>query len=533
MGKGGAPDLSEALLGDKSAPRSGSAFSIKKLLCVCAQFAPYFLMWYGFFLIVNDIIRSNCPTTYLTCRKRTNGVAALKEESVTTHADMFACDDVSTSSDTGIMLIIGLTLIGVVVIIQFILLLIKTGSASFGSLRMIVWLEVAKEKGTVFNTCTLFAACIILTATVISLIDFITKYDDNVNDLLSLVFQALTSLYTAYELTTYNSPVTSHFHAQQCPDIMLDYPWWLPSEDIVLSIHYMLALDVYTAHGLLQRHGGDATRMEKALDSLSLGHNDAALLASLGKGAVGVRHLEMVRDFFSHPPTRSEVYAKRRRQGRGVFSGPAASDPGLRIVRNNPKYAEDDEKRWLRAALTAADSDNKRLREELQQRSASPLPNPVAEHSLLVGRLCAVAGQLLHQPDATHAAEAVLQQYPAADELWALLMQPQRLEQEITRFASHPTAVLPAATRSNAPRSPRSFRPRTPPIHPLDASASSPSPPSSPLPSPLAAVYADEGPLRKPPPQPLRAANSLPTSSAALAATPSSVNYSPRSVNFR
>ena len=473
MGKGRKqPELKEALVGDTTRGTE-SGFTFKKVLCIFAQFAPYFLMWYGFFLIVNDIIESNCEEDFTGCLNTRTGESNQK---VTQSYDMFACPTISETSESGVVLIIGGSFTTLIMVVQFLLLVVKTGPSPFGTLRLLVWLEVAKEQGSVFSICTMFAAVVIFSATVISLVDFITKFDDNVNDLLDLVFQALTSLWTAFLLTTYNSPVTTIFHARRCPDVNLVYPWYHPSEDIIYSIHLILSLDVPTAHGLIRKAEGDAKMMGQFLEEQNLGHNDADLFASLGKGEAGIRNLEIIRDFFSHPPTRKEMAVERERNGRGIFQGASESDDTYIhevVVRKTPDYQEHEK---LLKSLQNAERENQRLRSLLEQeirerereresyrdsqrRGAVTPPMPPEDESArraMAQRIEAVSSQLLMEPASLQAVQSLVASY-RLDELQQLCLQPARLEQELLSRAYPEDRLDSQRERESRPRSPRGY----------------------------------------------------------------------------
>eukprot|EP01065_Artemidia_motanka_P017121 TRINITY_DN2068_c1_g1_i2.p1 TRINITY_DN2068_c1_g1~~TRINITY_DN2068_c1_g1_i2.p1 ORF type:complete len:291 (+),score=102.41 TRINITY_DN2068_c1_g1_i2:119-991(+) len=155
------------------------------------------------------------------------------------------------------------------------------------------------------------SAVVICAASVVAIFD---KFGtgQHVGDMLNVVFQGGTSLYTAYLLVTYESPIQTQYHARSCPDVPVEYSWWDTSADVMVRLHYILALDKALAHELIGIGGGSSERLQKVLRERNLNLDLADMLAGFGEGSAGRATLERVRRYLSHPPTQAEVGSAAR-----------------------------------------------------------------------------------------------------------------------------------------------------------------------------------------------------------------------------
>ncbi|KAJ9457672.1 hypothetical protein DIPPA_21282 [Diplonema papillatum] len=457
---------------------TGSNWKAKKVLCICAQFAPYFLLWYGFFLIVNDIVASSCDIKFTNCVSEDTDETTTQE-----NRDLFTCPTLTPTEGTGLLLLIGGLFMGLTVVVQFALLCVKVGPSEFGSLQLVVWLEVAKENGTIFNILTRVSAVTVFIASVVSIIGFLADFDGTPNDLLNTVFQAITAVWTAWRLAAYDSPVTTLYHALNCPRIMIDYPWYYPSEDVMLSIHYILALDEDLAHDCLETADGTEKGMSEELARRNLEHVDAALLASLGPGDAGKANLGRLREFFSHPPTREQVSEaqKQKSWGTDLFHGAATAEEDAQEMHailpqpaeqaggadaespregGEPTEAVKGEVAVLRQQLHEAS----RIIEDLQQRlmqqhdekqraaasSVSTSSQRVArkpqERRELVEGIEAYAASILTAADYIPALQRIFRTYTTDEELYDLYTSRDRLDAELTAMATSSPVALAGAT---------------------------------------------------------------------------------------
>eukprot|EP01062_Namystynia_karyoxenos_P053426 TRINITY_DN43259_c0_g1_i1.p1 TRINITY_DN43259_c0_g1~~TRINITY_DN43259_c0_g1_i1.p1 ORF type:complete len:498 (+),score=161.50 TRINITY_DN43259_c0_g1_i1:85-1494(+) len=294
------------------------------------QFQPYFLMWYGFWLIVNDLVEAHCDAQLLLCTVDDHENEGLGPVMNATYArDMFSCPHTSFSDSSGqaaasFLLIAGLVTAGVVGL-QLYLMLRRVRGLPPSSLRYIAWLEVAKERGGLFMRLTQVSALIIVAGSVVAIFDKVGA-GGNFGGVLNVTFQGGTSLYTAYLLVTYESPVQTKWHARNCPNVPIAFDWYDTSADVMVRLHYILALDRSLAQELIGKGGGDVERTAALLRDRNLSGDLAGMLAGFGHGDQGRRALERVRQFLSHPPTQAEMQAARGRESAGLPGG--AEDPG-------------------------------------------------------------------------------------------------------------------------------------------------------------------------------------------------------------
>eukprot|EP01059_Diplonema_ambulator_P000579 TRINITY_DN10477_c0_g1_i1.p1 TRINITY_DN10477_c0_g1~~TRINITY_DN10477_c0_g1_i1.p1 ORF type:complete len:527 (+),score=146.01 TRINITY_DN10477_c0_g1_i1:40-1581(+) len=443
--------LTESLTGGAGAKRG---WGWRKVMCVFAQFAPYFLMWYGFFLIVNGIVASWCEVDYVGCTS--TDASQVGAQNLSTNDDMFACSKLSSSSGVGIFIILSVTWAALTMITQFIVLCLKVGPSPFGSLALVVWLEVAKERGSIFNTFTRVSALVILVSSVYSGYAYISTFDGNLNDLLSNTFQAVASLYTAYQLSTYNSPVTTIYHARMCPEIYLEYPWWQPSEEVMSNLHLILAINPKTAEEILLESAGSPEKLSSVLSEKNLDHLDSELLASMGAGAEGVKNLEIVRVYFSSPPTKEAVRQIKDEEHtgflKGLFQGAGSQDNQTMLREMTaPTTASEDAINELRQQLEEKDRTIAELLSRLEEMGrqgpvtpeGSPPETPVSdvisekqvevpERAFLINNVQKVAMDVLTATDYGQAVQAVLSKYPTNEGLYELVMNYPALVAELT-----------------------------------------------------------------------------------------------------
>eukprot|EP01060_Flectonema_neradi_P012310 TRINITY_DN19173_c0_g1_i1.p1 TRINITY_DN19173_c0_g1~~TRINITY_DN19173_c0_g1_i1.p1 ORF type:complete len:504 (+),score=57.66 TRINITY_DN19173_c0_g1_i1:168-1679(+) len=443
---------------------SGKTSRWRKALCVCAQFSPYFLMWFGFFLITNDVVAAYCEVELINCVE----VGTADFENVTQARDIFECPDLDINGGgIGLVLVLGLILFSVVMAVQFMLLILKIGPTPYESLRFVVWLEAAKEVGSLFNRITRFSAAVIFAGAVFSIADFFRSMEDRSPiDVLNTIFTALTALWTAYQLSTYDSPVTTVYHARSCPDVRIAYNWWEPSEDVILNIHFILALEESIVNDLLAEAGGNETLMEGLLEERNLTHLSAMLLASLGEGEVGHAALRQIRFFFSHPPTRTEYRKLRKEGGPSAFIGASPIDPGVTRPHDISKEMANLKKMAkLESDLEEANDLIKSLKEELSQLekfktfSNKSLP----PHKVLKEAIEATVSRLVTSQDYFEVVQKLFVLFPTDLELYSLIQDPDRLEEEILRLARSdlPSPSIPSY-RESIVSSFQIPRPRTP-----------------------------------------------------------------------
>ena len=444
----------------------------RKLLCLCAQFSPYFLMWFGFFLIINDVVAAYCEVKYTDCVE----AGTTSTENVTQARDIFECPNLNINGGgIGLVLVLGLILFSLIMALQFMLLVVKVGPTPYESLRFVVWLEAAKEVGSLFNRVTRFSAVVIFAGAVFSIADFFRSIDDrSVIDILNTIFTALTALWTAHQLSFYDSPVTTVYHARSCPDIRIAYDWWSPSEDVILSIHFILALDQSIINDLLSEAGGDEDAMETILEERNLTHLSAMLLASFGKDQDGHATLQKIRFFFSHPPTKTEYKKFKKQGGNQLFIGASPADSGIVKPRDVSKEMADMEKAAkLESELQKANERIQALEEEL-----SHLDHPkdsLPPHIALREAIEATVSRLVTSQDYFEVVQKVFVLFQTDAELYALIQDPDRLESEILNLARSelPSATVPSYREAIASGYHSSFpRPRTPDGVPPSASQS-------------------------------------------------------------
>eukprot|EP01062_Namystynia_karyoxenos_P053301 TRINITY_DN43116_c3_g1_i1.p1 TRINITY_DN43116_c3_g1~~TRINITY_DN43116_c3_g1_i1.p1 ORF type:complete len:690 (+),score=97.63 TRINITY_DN43116_c3_g1_i1:69-2138(+) len=353
--------------GPRSAQGGGScSCSFLKALCVLQQFLPYAVVWYGFWIVVNELVAADCTLELRSCgisHWRAEGFGQSQFDKTSVSRDVFSCphmDDFSEPPNSSVppltWVVIGGGTMFVVLVFQLtaLVLKIRRAACAFGTLRFVVWTEVAKEGGSLFNRLTKLSAAIILSGAVAQIVYAIRQGGEEedatevMTHLVVVIFAAVISIRDAASLVMYDGPVKGSDHAEDyCPEVPLAHDVFTDSQVVCAGIHYILAIHEDVMHDIIDAGGGCEDCVAEALDDLELSHLDGLLIAGLGHCGRGAwtrgeaqRQLWWLRQFFSVPPTREE--RKRKQMGRGGLlgrlrhfgQGGSDQDPGAAL--NNP-----------------------------------------------------------------------------------------------------------------------------------------------------------------------------------------------------